>query len=352
MKFRTGIILCTAAAAALVFTCKQEAPREVQVEKPVFNFKVQFVSGDVKVITSSGKKKAAAGDMIAVSDTIVTGKKSLADLTYGTCGIIRISENSRVSISVIAGGNSAESMIEMDRGKIFLTLGKLQNTGFKVKTPTVVASVRGTSFVVSADQVKGARLSVMKGTVTVAPVSRGEAITGKELSVGAGQKMDYVSSKTVDQVLTGRGVISIKPMTEAEIMEIKKTAVDIRVDEIKGLDEDIRSEVKKDVIEADPKTLIQQAKEEADKQQGDIDNIRMKINEKYLPDKQQGISDNSNLQGDNNDIKMKIDDKKRAEEQRKLEEEKRIQEMKKQAEEEEARKRERLKEKASSIPTL
>lgn len=334
MKFRTGIILCTAAAAALVFTCKQEAPREVQVEKPVFNFKVQFVSGDVKVITSSGKKKAAAGDMIAVSDTIVTGKKSLADLTYGTCGIIRISENSRVSISVIAGGNSAESMIEMDRGKIFLTLGKLQNTGFKVKTPTVVASVRGTSFVVSADQVKGARLSVMKGTVTVAPVSRGEAITGKELSVGAGQKMDYVSSKTVDQVLTGRGVISIKPMTEAEIMEIKKTAVDIRVDEIKGLDEDIRSEVKKDVIEADPKTLIQQAKEQ---EQGK---------------EEQGAKDNSSLQGNNDDIKTKIDDKKRAEEQRKLEEEKRIQEMKRQAEEEEARKRERLKEKASSIPTL
>lgn len=334
MKFRRGIILCIMAAEIFIPACKQDAPKEAQAEKPVFNFKVQFASGDVKVITPSGEKKAAAGDMLSVSDTIVTGKKSFADLTYGTCGIIRISENSRISITALAGDKSAESMIEMDRGKIFLTLGKLQNTGFKVKTPTVVASVRGTSFVVSADQVKGARLSVMKGTVTVAPVSRGEAITGKEISVGTGQKTDYVSSKTVDQILTGRGVISIKPMTEAEIIEIKKTAVDIRIDEIKGLDVDIRAEVKKDVIEADPKILMQQAKEQ---EQGK---------------EEQGIKDNSSLQGNNDDIKTKIDDKKRAEEQRKLEEEKRIQEMKRQAEEEEARKRERLKEKASSIPTL
>ena len=332
MKIRTGIILCTAAAAALVFACKQEAPKEIKAEKPVFNFQVQTVLGDVKIITPSGEKKAAAGDMLSVSDTIVTGKKSFADLTYGTCGIIRISENSRISITALAGDKSAESMINLDRGKVFLTLGKLQNTGFRVKTPTVVASVRGTSFVVSADVVRGARLSVMKGTVTVVPVSKGEAITGKEISVGAGQKMDYVSRNTVDQILKGRAEIAVKPMTEAEIIEIKDETADIKIDAIKDLDEEIKQEVRKDVIEADPKILMQQAAEQK-------------------PKEEQGINKNSSLSTASKDISSRVDENRLAEEQRKLEQEKRMQELKKQADEEEARARVR-KEKASSIPTL
>ncbi|HPS58851.1 MAG TPA: FecR family protein [Spirochaetota bacterium] len=328
MKIRTSLILCALAAAALVYACKKETPGEVPAEKPVFNFRVQSVFGDVKIIAASGEKKAAMGDMIAIDNTIITGKKSTADLTYGSCGIIRISENSRVSIAVIAGDTSAESMINLDRGKVFLTLGKLQNTGFKVKTPTVVASVRGTSFVVSADVVKGARLSVMKGTVTVVPVQKGEAIAGKEISVGAGQKMDYVSSRTVDQVLKGHTVIAVKPMTEAEIIEIKNETIDIRVDEIKDLDDDIKREVKQDVIEADPKILMQQAKGE--KPAGE----------------QQGNKGDTGQAADNKDIRSKIDEKREADEQRSF-----YAEEKKKAEEEQRRK-ERVKEKASSIPTL
>jgi hypothetical protein len=329
MKTGTGFIICLIASAVIISSCKKETPGDAIPDKPVFNFKIQSLLGDVKIITASGEKKAAIADKLAINDTIITGKKSTADLTYGSSGIIRISENSRLSIAVIAGDTSAESMINLDKGKVFLTLGKLQKTGFRVKTPTVVASVRGTSFVVSADVVKGARLSVMKGTVTVVPVQKGEAIQGKEISVGAGQKIDYVSTRTVDQVLKGNAVIAVKPMTEAEIIEIKKETASLRIDEITELDDDIKREVKHDVIEADPKILMQQAREQADKQK-----------------------DIKRLSTDNNDISSNVNEKRRAEEQRKLEQEKRIQEMKKQAEEEEQRRKERVKEKASSIPTL
>lgn len=333
MKTRTGIILLVIAAEIFMSACKKEVPGDAQAEKPVFNFKVQSVFGDVKVITASGEKKAAAGDLVAISDTIITGKKSIADLTYGSSGIIRISENSRVSIAVIAGDTSAESMINLDRGKVFLTLGKLQNTGFKVRTPTVVASVRGTSFVVSADVVKGARLSVMKGTVTVLPVQKGEAIEGKEISVGAGQKMDYVSRNTVDRILQGRAEISVTPMTEAEIIEIKNTATGIMVDQIRDVDEEIRTEVKKDVIQADPGILRQQASDASGSQ---VTGSPVKVQNDAL-------------------LKKNIESERLAAKQRRLEEEQKKREheelLKKQAEEEDARARAR-REKASSIPTL
>lgn len=349
MKTGRGIILCVA-AALLIFSCKKEAPQDEQVETPVFNFTVLSVSGNVKIISASGEKKASSGDIIAVSDTITTGRKSIADLTYGSSGIIRISENSRVAVAVIAGAASSESILNLDRGRLFLTLGKLQNTGFRVRTATIVASVRGTSFIVSADVARGARLAVMKGTVTVIPVKKGEAIEGKEISVGAGQKIEYLSSAGVDRILAGGSMIAVKPMTEAEIIEVKEEAADLKVDEIKGLDENIRAEVTKDVIEADPKTIMKQAKEEADKQQDNFDNIRMKIDEKNAAGRERDIK---NLSTDNTDISSRVDERKQAEKQRKLEEDKKRQEeeLLKKTEEMNQRARDR-KEKASNIPTL
>mgnify|MGYP003774970365 CR=1 FL=1 len=333
MKPGTRFILCLAAYSVLISSCKKEAPGNLPSEKPAFNFMVQSVLGDVKIIRTPGEKKAIPGDMLAINDIIITGKQSVADLTYGSSGIIRISEKSTLAITVIAGDASSESIIKLDKGKIFLTLGKLQNTGFKVRTPTVVASVRGTSFVVSADVVKGARLSVMKGTVTVLPVQKGEAIEGKEISVGAGQKMDYVSRNTVDRILQGRAEISVTPMTEAEIIEIKNTATGIMVDQIRDVDEEIRTEVKKDVIQADPGILRQQASDASGSQ---VTGSPVKVQNDAL-------------------LKKNIESERLAAKQRRLEEEQKKREheelLKKQAEEEDARARAR-REKASSIPTL
>jgi len=313
-----GIIIL---ALMFSFACgKKEAP---PAEKPVFNFKVQAVLGDVKLKTAAGEKKAVTGDMIGVDDVIITGKKSVADLTYGASGVIRISENSTVLVSVIAGDSSAETLLALDKGKVFLTLGKLHNTGFKVKTPTVVASVRGTSFVVSADLIKGARLSVMKGVVEVIPVKKGEAIEGKSIMVETGQKIDYVSEKTVEQVLQGKKEIPVAYMTEKEVQEIRKEAADIKVESIKDLPEEIKTEVKRDVIESDP--LLMRKKSEASGGQSTKSPVKVQ---------------------QDNQLKNQMEEQKIADEKRRQEEE-----LLRQAEEK--KKSEQVKrERASNIPTL
>ena len=328
MKIPAGIILAVITAAAIQFAC---GPKEAPVKNPAFDFRVQNVFGDVKIITSSGEKPAAQGDMLGINDTVTTGSRSIAHITYGSSGIIRISANSRVSVSSIAGGTASDTLLRLVRGKIFLTLGKLRNTGFRVKTPTVVASVRGTSFVISADLVKGARLSVMKGKVSVVPVSMGEAVQGKVIQVNAGQKTDYISEKTVESVLTGSGEIALSVMTEAEIIEIKNETLDIKVDEIRGLDQDIKTEVKRDVIQVDPKILRKQA---SDASGGQITRSPVKVQ-------------------DDSRLKKRIEEEKLAEENRKLEEEKRRQEEELLRQAEEQRKAEQIrKERASNIPVL
>ena len=90
--------------------------------------------------------------------------------------------------------------------------------------------------------------------------------------------------------------------------------------------------------------------EEADKQQDNFDNIRMKIDEKNAAGRERDIK---NLSTDNTDISSRVDERKQAEKQRKLEEDKKRQEeeLLKKTEEMNQRARDR-KEKASNIPTL
>lgn len=327
MKFKIMpvILLC----AAMAVSCgKKEDP--AAVEKPVFNFKVQTVIGNVKIVTAAGEKAAVPGDIVAVQDVIITGKKSITDLTYGSSGVIRISENSKVAVEVIAGDNSADSMINLEKGRVFLTLGKLQNTGFKVKTPTVVASVRGTSFVVSADTVKGAKLAVMKGIVQVTPVKKGEAVEGKSIMVETGQKTDYVSTKTVDQVLEGKKEISVADMTVKEVEEIQKEAADIKIETMKDVHEDIKTEIKKDVIESDPLTLRKKSYDSG----GQITKSPVKVQQ-------------------DDQLKKQMEDEKLAAEKRRQEEmERQAEEARIKAEEEKKKAEAVKKERASNIPTL
>jgi len=84
MKPGTRFILYLAAYSVLISSCKKEAPVNLPSEKPAFNFMVQSVLGDVKIIRTPGEKKAIPGDMLAINDIIITGKQSVADLTYGS----------------------------------------------------------------------------------------------------------------------------------------------------------------------------------------------------------------------------------------------------------------------------
>jgi len=325
---RRMIYLLVAAAFLFPSACgKKEAP----VVKPVFNFKVQTVIGEVKITAAAGERGASAGDAVGLNDIIVTGKKSIADITYGSSGIIRINENSHVSIAAITDGISGDTLINLERGKVFLTLGKLENTGFKVKTPTVVASVRGTSFTVSADLIKGAKCSVMKGVVTVTPVKKGEAVEGKSIDVVAGQKTGYVTEKTVEQVLEGKKEIPVEVMTEEEVKEIKEEALDMNIGEIKGLHEEIKTEVRRDVIDVDPAILRKQA---SDASGGQLTKSPVKV------------------QSDDR-LKRNLEAEKIAAEKKRLEEEElRRQEEMRRIEEERIRAEQVKKERASNIPTL
>lgn len=296
---------------------KKEAP--VQDAGDNFFFKVQFTLGDVKISGTSGEKDAIQGDMLKAGDIIVTGKKSVADLVFGTSGVIRINENSHVTVTSIADKTNNNSELNMDNGKVFLTLSKLKGTGFKVKTPTAVASVRGTSFTVLSDK-KGAKLSVAKGTVAVNPVKDGNVVEDKTAAVEAGNRTDYIDKKSVEKIISGKMEIPVMKMSPAEKIDIQAVVKDMKIDEMPDLTLELKEEIKNESV-SEPVT--EEKKEEK---------------------KEASVKKEDNSAAIN---KLAEEKKKKEEELKKQEEE-----LKKQAEEKKIKEEKIKKERASNIPTM
>lgn len=313
------------AAVLLLFSCGK---KEVPVAEPEesFTFKVQFVLGDVKITGGAGERAANQGDSVAVSEIITTGKKSVADLLYGKSGVIRINENSHVTVTSIADKSNNDTVMDMNNGKVFLTLTKLKGTGFKVKTPTAVASVRGTSFTVLSDK-KGAKLSVVRGTVAVNPVKEGKIIEEKSVDVEAGKRTDYIDKKAVEKIIMGKMEIPVMDMTPAEKIEIQAEVKEIKIEEIPDLALEVTQEIKQETV-AEPV-------------------LEQKIEEK---------KDDSDKKAEQASLAKKLaEEKKRKEDELKRQEEERIkkeEEMKKLAEEKKKKEEQVKKDRASNIPTM
>lgn len=326
---KTGVIILLYSVIFLAACGKKETPAPVaEPAKPAFFFKVQFILGDVKVSVNGAEKPAAQGDRLNVGDVIITGKKSVVDLIFGESGVIRVNENSNITVSNIADKAGGETVMDMNNGKVFLTLSKLKGTGFKVKTPTAVAGVRGTSFSVTSDK-KGAKLSVMKGTVAVNPVKDGKVIEDKSIAVESGNKTGYIDKKSVEKIINGKMEIPVMEMTPSEKIEIQTEAKEIKVEEIAEISLELKEDIKKEIA-------VEPAAEEK------------KVEVKEVPA--------VNRSDDKAAARRKLAEEKRMkeEEEKRLVEEKRQKEaeLKRLAEEKKIKEEKQKKDRASNIPTM
>ncbi|HOT46273.1 MAG TPA: FecR family protein [Spirochaetota bacterium] len=142
------------------------------------------------------------GDAVKAGDRIITGEKSMATLILPDTSLVRIFEKSEFTVSgrIAAGeGREADTVLSLDRGRTMLIVQKLaKGDRLRVKTPTAVAAVRGTTFDVSVREAPAKGTSgvtdvrVLNGTVYVeakdkpqvsAMVSEGEMIALSNESV-------------------------------------------------------------------------------------------------------------------------------------------------------------------------
>jgi hypothetical protein len=179
--------------------------------------------------------KAAKGDPLVSGDEIRTGEKSLAVVKFIDNSIVRVREQSQITISGESGGpKSLSKDVHITRGAIGFDIRKQkQNEQFQFTSPTSVASIRGTVGSIAG----GDTLIVVEGLVNLKNL-----ISNKDVNVPAG----FIGFSFQDGTLTTR------PATPAELAGATNLAgdgtsndINIELKDGKGIKKDLKLKFKK-----------------------------------------------------------------------------------------------------------
>ena len=148
LKSLIGAIALLAAAAR---PAAAEGPRIGQVKT---------ARGEAVILRDTVRLPAKAGDLVYAKDVVETGEHGSIGITFIDETVFSTGPNSELALdqfrfdSPAAGG---EMLADMRRGTLSVTSGNITKKGpdaLKIRTPTAMLGVRGTTFVV---QVVGER---------------------------------------------------------------------------------------------------------------------------------------------------------------------------------------------------
>ncbi|PJZ56144.1 iron dicitrate transport regulator FecR [Leptospira barantonii] len=222
--------LCLALIVLFAIDCGKSKKEDLQ--GGVFT----FIKGTVKLSDKTGKeKKVGLSEFILPEDKIETTKDSYADIQLMDGVVIRIKENTSLTLNKIyVDSKNAEiySDISLNKGKIFSKVGtKLsKSSGFKVTTPTSTAAVRGTDFQVEVEGNKTETL-VSDGAVEVTdndnPDQTNTADAGeKVVSDGKNQKEEKLSDEELKELQEDSA--TVQSVTEEQRQRIEEILKDFK----------------------------------------------------------------------------------------------------------------------------
>ena len=119
---------------------------------------IKTVTGEVIIIRSTVQQPARVGDLLEVSDTLVTGAESSVGVTLIDNSRLSAGPHSRIELQQFRFNpttQEGESLTEVKRGTLAIISGQIAKQSpeaMKVKTPTTILGVRGTKFVVQVKE--------------------------------------------------------------------------------------------------------------------------------------------------------------------------------------------------------
>ena len=249
-----GAAVVTAGLCLLSTACKK-GPVDVQ------GAVITAVKGKLSITRPSGALEQLGSEVINTKGAIlspgtlvVTGKDDQADLAFTSGLVVRLAGGGRLMVTaarVLSDKDFAQVQLRLDDGRIFVRSPKLGRTSrLTVVTPTAIASVRGTDFLVKTDS-KGTSTLVGEGSVEVTDEKVSEVKT-----VEPGNKAEVDPS----------GTVVVKPQTEAEKKELSDIGQGIQ-----GISEQGREQMRT-ILQTfeEQKKLIQQALEEQKRSNQDL----------------------------------------------------------------------------------
>ena len=208
--------------------------------------------GQAKALQTAAKPTMTVGE----SDTVKTGPGGTATILFADGSLLRLSEKTEVNLaSYTKDGDTITILIEQVAGKTWNRVQQLLGkSSYKVETPTMVATVRGTAFGIELSA-NGSAISVMDGLVAAGAVDRssGNLTMLDEVSLEKMQTM-RVDETMIHNLKINRGkAISQHLMTPTTMPD---TAIPDWVSQNLQMDQSIlpfiNSSIKQELINANP----------------------------------------------------------------------------------------------------
>jgi len=197
--------------------------------------KLTFYIGDVSVIRDGNIRIAKLGMNLTAGDILKTGTRSEARVLFKDIGICRLKENTEVKVEeLIKKAEQNKSKMMLSAGRIIVILKKLsEDSEFNIHTPTAVAGVRGTTFILNVERGRETttKLAVLSGRVEFQSVKEPEKIV----------KIEHLKEAT----LPGDNFekLEIKNISTNSVQEIEKLSKTEEVEKYQF--ESIKEEVEK-----------------------------------------------------------------------------------------------------------
>ncbi|MBI1805790.1 MAG: FecR domain-containing protein [Ignavibacteria bacterium] len=169
----------------------------------------KIVQEVMKKSASNEWSKATSGDMLIVGDQVRTGKQSLAVIKFMDRSIVRVREQSELTISASSQTGGMVKIIQLSKGSFGFDVKKQQNDRFRLTSPTSVASIRGTRGKLSGGSGNDT-LVVTEGLVNLK-----NNVSTRDIDVPAG----FIGFSNQD------GSISSRKATEQELADANNAAL-------------------------------------------------------------------------------------------------------------------------------
>jgi hypothetical protein len=119
---------------------------------------IKNVSGDVSVWRHNVQQTARVGDLLEQADVLTTGANSSVGVTFIDNSRLSAGPNSRIELEQFRFDpttNDGEFIADIQRGTLAIVSGQIAKRSpdaMKVKTPTTILGVRGTTFAVKIEE--------------------------------------------------------------------------------------------------------------------------------------------------------------------------------------------------------
>jgi hypothetical protein len=244
---RILLILCIILNIFFYLNCKDKKKENKNLQAGV----VTFAKGDNKLLSKDGKERLIKRETLFFKeDTIVTSKDGIVDIQLVDGVMIRIKQSTELKLQDILvedNGNSIKTKMNLKSGKVFTKSSKKLNadSSFVIVTPTFVAGVRGTEFIVEDSEGKDQAL-VSDGSVSIEALDENGNPNGKESIIEKGKKgiVEKDSIKSQD----------LSPEELAELREDSQTISSLTEDAKNRIQEIIRGvddqkEINREILE-------------------------------------------------------------------------------------------------------